>query len=159
MSTPTCHSSKWTPAENKAFENALAEFDTNTPDRWQRVAAMVAGKSVTDVIRHFGELEGDVSNIEAGLVPIPGYSNRNGNGNGNVIGNGNCNGNCNGNGNSNSSSNTSSSFTLAWGSGQSYDALNHYSYGTTTGTRSSSSTRSSNRERKKGVPWTKEEHR
>lgn len=147
MSTPTCHSSKWTPAENKAFENALAEFDTNTPDRWQRVAAMVAGKSVTDVIRHFGELEGDVSNIEAGLVPIPGYSNRNGNGN------------VNSNGNSNSSSNTSSSFTLAWGSGQSYDALNHYSYGTTTGTRSSSSTRSSNRERKKGVPWTKEEHR
>lgn len=147
MSTPTCHSSKWTPAENKAFENALAEFDTNTPDRWQRVAAMVAGKSVTDVIRHFGELEGDVSNIEAGLVPIPGYSNSNSNGN------------VNGNGNSNSSSNTSSSFTLAWGSGQSYDALNHYSYGTTTGTRSSSSTRSSNRERKKGVPWTKEEHR
>lgn len=141
MSTPTCHSSKWTPAENKAFENALVEFDTYTPDRWQRVAAMVPGKSVTDVIRHYGELEGDVSNIEAGLVPIPGYSNGNGNGN------------------SNSSSNTSSSFTLEWGSGQSYDALNHYSYGTTTGTRSSSSTRSSNRERKKGVPWTKEEHR
>lgn len=145
MSTPTCHSSKWTPAENKAFENALVEFDTYTPDRWQRVAAMVPGKSVTDVIRHYGELEGDVSNIEAGLVPIPGYSNGNGNGNSN--------------GNSNSSSNTSSSFTLEWGSGQSYDALNHYSYGTTTGTRSSSSTRSSNRERKKGVPWTKEEHR
>lgn len=130
--TPTSYSSsKWTPAENKAFENALAVFDKDTPDRWQRVAAMVPGKSVMDVIRQYRELEDDVSNIEAGLVPIPGYSSRN----------------------------TSSSFTLEWGSGQSYDALKHYSYATTTGKRSSSSTRPSDQERKKGVPWTEEEHR
>lgn len=118
-------STKWTPAENKAFENALAVFDKDTPDRWQKVAAMVPGKTVMDVIRQYRELEDDVSNIEAGLVPIPGYS--------------------------------TSSFTLEWGSSHSYDGLKH-SYGTT-GKRSSSATRPSDQERKKGVPWTEEEHR
>lgn len=137
--TPTSYPSKWTPAENKAFENALAVFDKDTPDRWQRVAAMVPGKSVMDVIRQYRELEDDVSNIEAGLVPIPGY---------------------NSSSSSSNTTNTSSSFTLEWGSAQSYDALKHYSYGTTTGKRfSSSSTRPSDQERKKGVPWTEEEHR
>lgn len=65
---------RWTSAENKAFENALAVFDKDTPDRWHRVAQMVPGKSVLDVMRHYKELEDDVNNIEAGLVPIPGYA-------------------------------------------------------------------------------------
>ncbi|KAK4412417.1 Transcription factor DIVARICATA [Sesamum alatum] len=52
-------STRWTPAENKAFENALALFDENTPDRWQKVAAMVPGKTVGDVIRQYKELEDD----------------------------------------------------------------------------------------------------
>ncbi|CAA0842359.1 Duplicated homeodomain-like superfamily protein [Striga hermonthica] len=65
---------RWTPAENKAFENALALFDDNTPDRWHKVAAMVPTKTVLDVIRHYKELEDDVTSIEAGLVPVPGYS-------------------------------------------------------------------------------------
>ncbi|KAL0458310.1 UNVERIFIED_CONTAM: Transcription factor DIVARICATA [Sesamum latifolium] len=67
-------STRWTPAENKAFENALALFDENTPDRWQKVAAMVPGKTVGDVIRQYKELEDDVSSIEAGLIPVPGYA-------------------------------------------------------------------------------------
>ncbi|KAG8371468.1 hypothetical protein BUALT_Bualt13G0090700 [Buddleja alternifolia] len=120
---------RWTHAENKAFENALALFDENTPDRWQKVAAMVPGKTVVDVIRQYKELEDDVTSIEAGLVPVPGYS-------------------------------TSAPFTLEWGSGG-----NGYGYGygyegfKQSGGRKSMSARPSEQERKKGVPWTEEEHK
>ncbi|KAJ6385102.1 hypothetical protein OIU77_028328 [Salix suchowensis] len=65
---------KWTPAENKAFENALAIYDKETPDRWYKVAAMIPGKTIGDVIKQYKELELDVSYIEAGLIPVPGYS-------------------------------------------------------------------------------------
>ncbi|GFY82135.1 duplicated homeodomain-like superfamily protein [Actinidia rufa] len=66
-------STTWTKEENKKFESALAIYDEKTPDRWLRVAAMIPGKSVSDVLRQYVELESDVSDIEAGLVPIPGY--------------------------------------------------------------------------------------
>ncbi|XP_023007554.1 transcription factor DIVARICATA-like [Cucurbita maxima] len=116
-------SSRWTVAENKMFENALAIYDTDTPDRWQKVASMIPGKKVGDVIRQYKELEADVSSIEAGLVPIPGYD--------------------------------TSQFTLDWVSGHSYDGFKQ-SYGVV-GKRSSG--RSADQERKKGVPWTEEEHK
>lgn len=112
---------RWTPEENKQFEKALALFDKDTPDKWHRVAAMVPGKTVGDVMKHYRELEEDVSDIEAGLFPIPGYE--------------------------------SSSFTLEWVSGGDEGNL----YGTC-GKRGTS-TRPSEQERRKGVPWTEEEHR
>lgn len=34
----------------------------------------VTGKSVSDVISHYKELEDDVNHIEAGLIQVPGYS-------------------------------------------------------------------------------------
>lgn len=114
---------KWTPEENKMFENALAVYDKDTPDRWHKVAAMIPGKTVGDVIRQYRELEVDVSNIEAGLIPIPGYS--------------------------------TSPFTLEWVN-NGYDGFKQ-SYGVN-GKRSSSA-RPSEQERKKGVPWTEEEHK
>ncbi|KAM7463987.1 hypothetical protein LguiA_032108 [Lonicera macranthoides] len=64
---------KWTPEENKQFETALALFDKDTPDRWYSVAAMIPGKTVSDVIKQYRELEEDVSYIESGLIPLPGY--------------------------------------------------------------------------------------
>ncbi|CBI16001.3 unnamed protein product, partial [Vitis vinifera] len=65
---------------------------------------MIPGKTVGDVFKQYKELELDVGKIEAGLVPIPGYS--------------------------------TSPFTLE-----------------------PSSTRPTDQERKKGVPWTEEEHK
>nr|AAL78742.1 MYB-like transcription factor DVL1 [Antirrhinum majus] len=118
-------SPKWTAADNKAFENALAVFDEYTPHRWERVAEIVPGKTVWDVIRHYKELEDDVTSIEAGLVPVPGY-------------------------------NTSLPFTLEWGSGHGFDGFMQ-SY--VVGGRKSSCSRPSDQERKKGVPWTEEEHK
>lgn len=116
-------STRWTPEENKLFENALAKYDKDTPDRWQKVAAMVPGKTVADVKRQYKELEDDVSSIEAGLVPIPGYS--------------------------------QSPFTLEWGnSTNGFDGFK-----ASFGGKRSCGNRPSDQERKKGVPWTEEEHK
>lgn len=109
---------KWTPEENKRFENALALFDKDTPDRWHNVASMIPGKTVTDVIKQYRELVEDVSDIEAGLIPIPGYTNN--------------------------------SFTLDWMT----DFKHLY-----TPAAAKRTTRCTDHERKKGVPWTEEEHR
>lgn len=114
----------WTPAENKLFENALAKYDKDTPDRWQKVAEMVPGKTVVDVMRQYKELEDDVSSIEAGLIPIPGYS--------------------------------TSPFTLEWGNSHGFDGFKP-PYGA--GGKRSSAARPPEQERKKGVPWTEEEHK
>ncbi|MCD9640854.1 hypothetical protein HAX54_026562 [Datura stramonium] len=43
--------SKWTWEENKKFENALAIYDKDTPDRWSNVAK-ATGKSEEDVRLH-----------------------------------------------------------------------------------------------------------
>lgn len=117
---------KWTSEENKRFEDALAFFDEEAPDRWYNVAAMIPGKTVIDVIKQYMELVDDVTDIEAGLIPIPGYTN-------NI-----------------------NSFTLEWVNSHGYDGLKQL-YGP--GVKRNSSTRSSDHERKKGVPWTEEEHR
>ncbi|KZV58092.1 transcription factor DIVARICATA-like [Dorcoceras hygrometricum] len=108
---------RWTPEENKKFENALAIYDRDTPDRWDNVAAMIPGKTAHDVIKQYKELVEDVSDIEAGLIPVPGYS--------------------------------PDSFTLEWVSKQMYGPVG----------KKNATIRCSVHERKKGVPWTEEEHR
>ena len=114
----------WTLEENKRFENALAYYDKDTPDRWFKIAAMIPGKTVGDVMKQYKELLEDVCDIEAGLFPIPGDG--------------------------------SNSFTLEWVNNQGFGGLKQfYSVGGKRGT----STRPSDQERKKGIPWTEEEHR
>ncbi|KAF0904359.1 hypothetical protein E2562_033566 [Oryza meyeriana var. granulata] len=57
-------SSSWTVYQNRLFEQALAIYDKDTPDRWQKVARAVGGgKSADDVKRHFDWLERDVNHI------------------------------------------------------------------------------------------------
>ncbi|XP_059667935.1 transcription factor DIVARICATA [Cornus florida] len=115
---------KWTPEENKQFERALALFDPDTPDRWYKVAAMIPGKTERDVFEQYKELEEDINDIEAGLIPIPGY--------------------------------TTSSFTLEWVNDQGFDGLKRFY---SPGGKRGSSARPPDHERRKGVPWTEEEHR
>ncbi|XP_038906337.1 transcription factor DIVARICATA-like [Benincasa hispida] len=115
--------SKWTPEENKRFENALALFDRDTPDRWLKVAAMIPGKTVGDVVKQYRELVEDVSDIEAGRIPIPGYT----------VGN---------------------SFVLEWSNDDGGFTPMYIGAGKRGG-----SGRPSDQERKKGVPWTEDEHR
>ncbi|KAM0967799.1 hypothetical protein ACFX13_016543 [Malus domestica] len=66
-------SGSWTARQNKLFENALAVYDKDTPDRWHNLARAVGGKSVEEVKRHYQMLVEDVSKIEAGEVPLPNY--------------------------------------------------------------------------------------
>jgi len=108
---------EWTREENKEFEIALAIFDEHEPDRWLKVAAMIPGKTVYDVIKQYKELEEDVSDIEAGRVPVPGY--------------------------------LSSSFTFQLVGNSNFDAYRKRSL----------TAKSADQQRKKGVPWTEDEHR
>lgn len=63
----------WTPKQNKQFEKALALYDKDTPDRWQKIARAVGGKSAEEVKRHYEILEEDIRHIESGRVPFPNY--------------------------------------------------------------------------------------
>ncbi|CAH9103393.1 unnamed protein product [Cuscuta europaea] len=123
---------KWTREENKRFEDALALFDKETPDRWYNVASMIPGKTVNDVMRQYRELVSDIIDIESGLVPVPEeYS-------------------------------AANSFTLEWVEDEYQGYYGHHAqrqFFGPGGKRSSSSSRSSDHDRKKGVPWTEEEHR
>ncbi|KAF2324577.1 hypothetical protein P3X46_002133 [Hevea brasiliensis] len=66
-------SSSWTPKQNKLFENALAIYDKETPDRWVNLARAVGGKTVEEVKNHYELLVEDVRQIESGQVPLPNY--------------------------------------------------------------------------------------
>lgn len=59
---------KWTLGENKRFENALAYYCKDTPNRWHKVATMIPRKTVHDEIKQYEELEQDVNDIETGLI-------------------------------------------------------------------------------------------
>ncbi|CAK9178521.1 unnamed protein product [Ilex paraguariensis] len=65
--------STWTAKQNKLFENALATYDKDTPDRWHNLARAVGGKTVEEVKRHYEMLVEDVEHIESGKVPLPNY--------------------------------------------------------------------------------------
>ncbi|XP_061349709.1 protein RADIALIS-like 4 [Gastrolobium bilobum] len=68
-------SSAWTTKQNKKFENALAIYDKDTPDRWQNLARAVGEKTVEEVKRHYEMLVEDLKQIEEGHVPLPNYRN------------------------------------------------------------------------------------
>ncbi|KAJ3703384.1 hypothetical protein LUZ61_007089 [Rhynchospora tenuis] len=113
----------WTSEENKKFEEALARYDRDTPDRWEKVAALIPGKTATEVLTHYRELENDICCIEAGHVPLPQYYNP-----------------------------SSGGFTLDWESSHGFKP--GYCVGGKRG-----AGRGAEQERKKGVPWTEDEHR
>ncbi|RWW46045.1 hypothetical protein BHE74_00048053 [Ensete ventricosum] len=63
---PDQSSRGWTWEENKLFELALVEFEEDTGDRWEKVAACVWGKTVEEVKIHYQRLVDDLNEIEAG---------------------------------------------------------------------------------------------
>lgn len=64
---------QWTAKQNKQFEQALAVYDKETPDRWHNIARSVGGKTADEVKRYYELLVRDVKHIEAGKVPFPAY--------------------------------------------------------------------------------------
>ncbi|XVF69319.1 hypothetical protein PTKIN_Ptkin11bG0071300 [Pterospermum kingtungense] len=65
---------QWTRLEDKLFEEALVEISEATPDRWQKIAERVPGKSPVEVKQHYDMLLYDLYQIENGRVEIPIYS-------------------------------------------------------------------------------------
>ncbi|XP_030499057.2 protein RADIALIS-like 4 [Cannabis sativa] len=71
-SSSSC-SSNWTAEKNKLFENALAIYDRETPDRWNKIAKIVGGTTEEEVKRQYEILKEDINRIESGKFPIPQY--------------------------------------------------------------------------------------
>ncbi|KAL4303190.1 hypothetical protein GQ457_10G019070 [Hibiscus cannabinus] len=65
--------SKWSRDQDKAFESALVIYPEDSPDRWEKIAAAVPGKTVEEIKEHYAILLEDIEQIESGCVPLPPY--------------------------------------------------------------------------------------
>lgn len=70
---PWLSQTQWTREQDKLFERALLMFPEDWPDRWERIAEKVPGKSATEVQERYEELVHDVGEIDAGRVQVPAY--------------------------------------------------------------------------------------
>ncbi|KAK4436934.1 Transcription factor SRM1 [Sesamum alatum] len=66
----------WSREEEKAFENAIAMHwsDECTEQNWSKIGCLVPSKSIQELKRHLEILVEDVAAIEAGDVPLPNYT-------------------------------------------------------------------------------------
>lgn len=60
----------WTKEEDKAFENSLVRYPEETPERWAKIASLLPRKSPSEVLDHYRALLQDVMDIEAGRIVI-----------------------------------------------------------------------------------------
>ncbi|KAM1139932.1 hypothetical protein FF1_040017 [Malus domestica] len=67
-------SAPWTRFEDKLFEQALVRFSDDLPDRWERIAEEVPGKTPKEVLEHYEDLVHDVLEIDSGRVNVPSYA-------------------------------------------------------------------------------------
>ncbi|OIW01907.1 hypothetical protein TanjilG_15232 [Lupinus angustifolius] len=67
-------SSEWSWEQDKAFESALVTHPEDAPDRWEKIAANVPGKTVEEIKQHYELLVEDINQIESGCVPLPSYN-------------------------------------------------------------------------------------
>lgn len=72
-SSSTISNSTWTAKKNKLFENALAIYDRDSPDRWQIIAKIVGETSADEVKWRYEILVDDIKSIESDKVPLPDY--------------------------------------------------------------------------------------
>lgn len=140
----------WSREEDKAFENAIATHwieedgskEEEQQQQWQKIASMVPTRSVEELKQHYLILLEDVNAIEAGNIPLPNYV-----------------------GEDRATSSTKDFQGLSTaaatadkrsngGYGSGFSGLSHDSSGH--GSKGSSK---SEQERRKGIPWTEEEHR
>ncbi|XP_076888897.1 transcription factor MYBS1-like [Bidens hawaiensis] len=131
----------WTKEEDKAFENAIAtHWNQDSKEvQWDTIASLVPTKTIPELKQHYHLLVEDVDDIEGGLIPVPKYlgeesSSSSTNPNGGGL-----------NSNRRSSCNYSNGFS----------GFGHDSPGQSSGKGNSRA----EQERRKGIPWTEEEHR
>ncbi|KAJ0039964.1 hypothetical protein Pint_28289 [Pistacia integerrima] len=75
----------WTAMKNKLFEDALAIYDKDTPERWHIIAKIVGDTSAEEVKRQYEILVDDIKNIESDRVPLPDYQKNESSSHGNNI--------------------------------------------------------------------------
>ncbi|KAG5222080.1 transcription factor MYBS [Salix suchowensis] len=129
----------WTRDEEKVFENAIALhwIDEDSKEQWEKISSLVPSKSLEELKLHYKILVEDVCAIEAGNVTIPNYE-----------------------GEEASSSTRDLPGTMAT------DKKMNCGYGSgfiessqeSSGDGGKGESRSE-QERRKGIPWTEEEHR
>ncbi|KAK4354353.1 hypothetical protein RND71_026547 [Anisodus tanguticus] len=128
----------WSREEEKAFENGIAiHWIEDSKLEWQKIASMVPSKTIEQVKQHYQLLVDDVTAIEAGNVPIPLYT-----------------------GEDTSPSTKENSYSEVSTGRSNCGYINGFS-GTVhdqigLGGKGASK---SEQERRKGIPWTEEEHR
>ncbi|KAK1582370.1 hypothetical protein Q3G72_014355 [Acer saccharum] len=69
------HDTEWSQEENKVFENALAELDHHSPNLFKKIALRVLGKTLSQIQKHYIDLNKDIQMINLGRVPLPNYGN------------------------------------------------------------------------------------
>ncbi|KAB2036626.1 hypothetical protein ERO13_D03G014350v2 [Gossypium hirsutum] len=73
------YSLNWSAEKNKLFENALAIYDEDVPQRWQQIAKLVGGTTTEqEVKKQYEILLDDIKRIESGKVPLPKYTRNSG---------------------------------------------------------------------------------
>ncbi|XP_071711607.1 protein RADIALIS-like 5 [Rutidosis leptorrhynchoides] len=82
MTSSRSSGSSWSQRQNKQFEEALAYYNKDSPDRWHNIARAVDGKSAEEVKRHYDILVSDIMQIESDQVPLPNYKDIGSNGRG-----------------------------------------------------------------------------
>lgn len=128
--------SVWSREEDKAFENAIAtHWVEDSKEQWDEIATMVPNKTIEEIKQHYRILVEDVRAIEAGQIAIPNYVSDDKESNG-------------------ASCSGASEKRSNCGFGSGFSGLGHDSGGH--GGKGSSR---SDQERRKGIPWTEEEHR
>lgn len=64
----------WSPHEDKIFESALAELEEVSGDggaiRWAQIAMKLPGRTVEELQNHYKALVDDIAEIERGVVPL-----------------------------------------------------------------------------------------
>ncbi|KAL6182931.1 hypothetical protein ACLB2K_044343 [Fragaria x ananassa] len=136
----------WSREEDKAFENAIALhwIEDDEEGSWDKIASLVPTKSMEELKRHYQMLVDDVGAIESGNIPVPSYG-----------GDEAATTSVSSTARASSSSASDKRLSSSHGNnGGGFSALGHDSsgHGSKGGSRSE-------QERKKGIPWTEEEHR
>ena len=149
--------------DDKLFENTLAQFgDLDGEDSWTQFGANVPGKSMVGLKRRFNLLQEDIKNIESGRVPLPHYDARNDTAHQQMmqpahhavpiaqVAQ------SNPTGNAKASSKGSSGHSPKKGGGSGANASKNGANGAKA---KSAPAKTTDQERRKGIPWTEEEHR
>ncbi|KAJ7978836.1 transcription factor DIVARICATA [Quillaja saponaria] len=131
----------WSYEEEKDFENAIAMHladEEDSKEQWEKIAAVVPNRSIAELREHYHILVEDVNAIEAGHIPLPNYAREETTSSNKDF-----------HGSSRADKRSNYGFGCGF-SGLGNDAGNGGKGGLSM---------SSEHERRKGTPWTEEEHR